>query len=146
MCKEIPNLDDNTAQAAFVQGLNPYLRFEVLRDWQDGKGTTEEMIRRAWSAYSGLAPPWLETVGRLQTPLGPTPMELDVFQNSEQSLWNAATLVSPKTVAPVTATLGNPFNTPSQEQPGKLPQNFRGRDQQGRFTRTTSRSRSPSPK
>ena len=44
MCKEIPDLDDKTAQAAFVQGLNPYLRFEVLRDWQDGKGSTEEMI------------------------------------------------------------------------------------------------------
>ena len=40
----MPDLDYKTAQVAFVQGHNPYLRFEVLRDWQDGKGITEEMI------------------------------------------------------------------------------------------------------
>ena len=62
MCKEIPDLNDKTAQAAFVQGLNPYLRFEVLRHWQDGTGTTEEMIRRAQSAHSRLGHPRLETV------------------------------------------------------------------------------------
>ena len=56
MCKEIPDLDERTAQAAFVQGLSPYLRYEVLRDWQDGQGKTEEMIRKAWAAHNGLAP------------------------------------------------------------------------------------------
>ena len=143
MCREIPELDDRTAQAAFVQGLNPYLRYEVLRDWQDGQGKTEEMIRKAWAAHSGLALPWLESVGRMQTPLGPTPMELDAFRTSETPNWNVATLAPNKPGMSVAPTMQNPFNVPSREPQGRPQRPLRGRDQRGRFPRPSSRSKSP---
>ena len=47
------------------------------------------MIKKAWMVHGSIAPPWLHamggTVGSLSTPLGPTPMRLNVFRADQQS-------------------------------------------------------------
>ena len=102
------------------------------------------MIRKAWAAHSVLAPSWLESVGRMQTPLGPTPMELYVFRTSENQNWNVAILAPNKPGMLATPTMQNPFNVPSREPPVKPQRPFRERDQRGRFTRPTPMGRSTS--
>ena len=120
MCSEIGDMDDKTAQAAFVQGLTPYMKSEVMHGWDEQRGTLQEMIRKAWIVYGSVAPPWLQAmggvVGRLQTPLGPTPMELDAFRvapDQQRSSFAAAgvSIPTPPIFAGPTYAAHNPFPT-----------------------------------
>ena len=77
---ECADVDDQTAQTQFVRGLNDYLRYEVLHDWQGG--TLQDMIQRAWRAHSGIAPPYMRAMQAMRvTNIGPTPMDLDMFRH-----------------------------------------------------------------
>ena len=47
------------------------------------------MIKKSWMVHGSIAPPWLQAIGgtsgSLSTPLGLTPMELNVFIADQQS-------------------------------------------------------------